>query len=109
RSRRTRCSRRSRGTPIGRGSFGWVVREPSGSPRDLEDAAGQFELLRRRLFGIAYRMLGSAAEAEDIVQDVWLRWQRYDRGVVANPEAFLVTTTTRLAINASQLARVRRE
>ena len=65
--------------------------------------------VRSRLFGIAYRMLGSAVEAEDLVQDVWLRWQGYDRGTVVNPAAFLATTTTRLAINALQSARVRRE
>ncbi|WP_426502554.1 sigma-70 family RNA polymerase sigma factor [Dactylosporangium sp. McL0621] len=65
--------------------------------------------MRPRLFGIAYRMLGSASEAEDLVQDVWLRWQTTDRSVVNNPGAFLATTTTRLAINELQSARVRRE
>lgn len=64
---------------------------------------------RNRLFGIAYRMLGSAAEAEDIVQDVWVRWQTADRSVVRDPVAFLVATTTRLAINVIQSARSRRE
>ena len=54
-------------------------------------------------------MLSSATEAEDLVQDVWLRWQTTDRSVVVNPAAFLATTTTRLAINALQSARVRRE
>jgi len=52
-----------------------------------ESAAGReatvvFDALRGRLFGIAYRMLGSAAEAEDLVQDAWLRWQGTDRAVV---------------------------
>jgi RNA polymerase sigma-70 factor (ECF subfamily) len=61
------------------------------------------------LFGIAYRMLGSAAEAEDIVQDVWLRWQATNRSVVENPPAFLATTTTRMCINFSQSAQSRRE
>jgi RNA polymerase sigma-70 factor (ECF subfamily) len=65
--------------------------------------------VRARLFGIAYRMLGSAAEADDIVQDVWLRWQSADRSVVQNPEAFLATTTTRLCINLAQSAHSRRE
>src|SRR5262245_32271691 len=68
-----------------------------------------FMSVRPRLFGIAYRMLGSAAEAEDIVQDVWVRWQTADRSVVRDAEAFLVTTTTRLAINVMQSARSRRE
>ncbi len=64
---------------------------------------------RPRLFGIAYRVLGSAAEAEDIVQDAWLRWQTADRAVVEEPAAFLATITTRLAINCAQSARARRE
>ncbi len=75
----------------------------------LEEAAAVFTSVRPRLFGIAYRMLSSAAEAEDVVQDAWLRWQTTDRSAVANPAAFLATTTTRLAINALQSARVRRE
>jgi RNA polymerase sigma-70 factor (ECF subfamily) len=54
-------------------------------------------------------MLGSVAEAEDLVQDVWLRWQRTDRSAVVNPGAFLATAITRLAINALQSARARRE
>ena len=76
---------------------------------DLDAAVATFTAVRPRLFGIAYRMLGSAAEAEDVVQDAWLRWQAYDRGTVRDPAAFLVTTTTRLAINATQSARARRE
>jgi RNA polymerase sigma-70 factor (ECF subfamily) len=76
---------------------------------DLDDAATVFTSLRPRLFGIAYRMLGSGTEAEDLVQEVWLRWQVCDRTTVENPGAFLATTTTRLAINALQSARVRRE
>jgi RNA polymerase sigma-70 factor (ECF subfamily) len=76
---------------------------------DLEEAAAVFMSVRPRLFGIAYRMLSSATEAEDLVQEVWLRWQACDRAVVLNPAAFLATTTTRLAINALQSARVRRE
>ncbi|MGK5682930.1 RNA polymerase sigma-70 factor [Actinoplanes sp. URMC 104] len=76
---------------------------------DLDGAARVFTEVRPRLFGIAYRMLGSVTEAEDLVQDVWLRWQAYDRDTVENPGAFLATTTTRLAINHLQSARVRRE
>jgi RNA polymerase sigma-70 factor (ECF subfamily) len=64
---------------------------------------------RQRLFRIAYRILGSAAEAEDVVQDVWIRWQTTDRSVVRNPQAFLATTATRLAINVTESARARRE
>jgi RNA polymerase sigma factor (sigma-70 family) len=80
-----------------------------GSAADLEVAATVFTDLRPRLFGIAYRMLSSATEAEDVVQEAWLRWQTCDRGAVVNPAAFLATTTTRLAVNALQSARVRRE
>ncbi|MFD1541768.1 RNA polymerase sigma-70 factor [Nonomuraea guangzhouensis] len=81
----------------------------SESLEDLEEAASAFVVLRPRLFGIAYRMLGSAAEAEDIVQETWLRWQNTDRSTIENPSAFLALITTRLAINVAQSARARRE
>lgn len=68
-----------------------------------------FSEVRPRLFGIAYRMLGSALDAEDLLQEVWLRWQNYDHAEVKNPGAFLATVTTRLAINAGQTARARHE
>ena len=74
-----------------------------------DDGLSAFLSVRRRLFGIAYRMLKSAAEAEDIVQDVWIRWQTTDRSAVRDAAAFLATTTTRLAINVIQSARSRRE
>jgi RNA polymerase sigma-70 factor (ECF subfamily) len=86
-----------------------VVVTGTGDSQDLDDAVAVFSGVRPRLFGIAYRMLGSATEAEDLVQEAWLRWQTTDRGAVLNPAAFLATTTTRLAINALQSARVRRE
>lgn len=76
---------------------------------NLDEALAAFQAVRGRLFGIAYRMLGSAGEAEDIVQEAWLRWQGTDRSVVQDPPAFLATATTRLAINALQSARSRRE
>src|SRR5258705_10096054 len=74
-----------------------------------DDGLSAFAGARPRLFGIAYRMLGSAAEAEDIVQDVWMRWQSTNRNVVENPPAFLATTTRRLCINLAQSAHSRRE
>ena len=80
-----------------------------GAADDLVEATAVFMSLRPRLFGIAYRMLSSASEAEDLMQDVWLRWQKADRSMVANPAAFLATTTTRMAINELDSARVRRE
>ena len=78
-------------------------------PITNDDGVAVFESVRPRLFGIAYRMLGSAAEAEDIVQDAWLRWQGTDRSAVVDPPAFLATATTRLAITFAQSARSRRE
>jgi RNA polymerase sigma-70 factor, ECF subfamily len=71
--------------------------------------AAAFEALRPRLFGIAYRVLGSASEADDVVQETWIRWQGTDRSKVRDAAAFLATTTTRLAINVGQSARARRE
>ena len=61
------------------------------------------------MFGIAYRTLESAADAEDVVQDTWIRWQRTDRNEVRDTAAFLATTTKRLALNVAQSARARRE
>jgi RNA polymerase sigma-70 factor (ECF subfamily) len=68
-----------------------------------------FQALRPRLFGIAYRTLDSAADAEDVVQDTWLRWQGTDHDEVRDAGAFLATTTKRLALNVAQSARCRRE
>jgi RNA polymerase sigma-70 factor (ECF subfamily) len=76
---------------------------------ELDDAVAVFNEVRPRLMGIAYRMLGSHSEAEDLVQEVWLRWQAADRSTVQSPVAYLSTAVTRLAINASQSARARRE
>ncbi|WP_223627162.1 RNA polymerase sigma-70 factor [Microbacterium sp. EST19A] len=76
---------------------------------ELDDAIAVFDSHRRRLFGIAYRMLGTVADAEDMVQETWIRWQNTDRTSVREPAAFLATVTTRLAINALQSAHSRRE
>lgn len=74
----------------------------------LDQATAVFASVRSRLFGVAYRMLGSIAEAEDVVQDARLRWQKAVRGAIADPTALLVTITTRLAINAATSARAAR-
>ena len=76
---------------------------------ECDGGLSAFVAVRSRLFGIAYHMLRNAAEAEDIVQDAWLRWQSADRNAVENPTAFLATTTTRLCINLAQSAHTRRE
>lgn len=68
-----------------------------------------FELQRPRLFGIAYRMLGVRADAEDVVQEAWLRWQAADTASLQSAEAWLVTVTTRLAIDRLRAAKTERE
>ncbi len=78
------------------------------SPHPGANGLSAFVDLRPRLFAIAYRILGSAAAAEDVVQDAWLRWQASDRSLVLNVPAYLATTTTRLAINLAHSARARR-
>ena len=71
--------------------------------------AASFQIVRPRLFGIAYRVLGSATEADDVVQDAWIRWQGTDRHKIRDPAAFLATMTSRLALTVGQSARARRE
>src|ERR687896_177271 len=73
------------------------------------DPSATFEPHRRRLLGLAYRMLGSMAEAEDAVQETYLRRHEADRARVAEPTAFLITTTTRICLDVLKSARVRRE
>ncbi|HEX2011798.1 MAG TPA: RNA polymerase sigma-70 factor [Roseateles sp.] len=75
----------------------------------MNDATESFTRLRPRLQGIAYRMLGSSAEAEEVVQDAWLRWHETDLERVDNTEAWLVSVTTRLAIDRLRSAKVQRE
>lgn len=75
----------------------------------MEDSVHLFDCHRPRLYGIAYRMLGAVAEAEDVVQDAWLRWHDADRAAVDNPEAWLVRVTTRLAIDRLRAAKAERE
>lgn len=73
------------------------------------DAVDTFHHHRHRLFSLAYRLLGTRADAEDVVQDTWLRWRNADRAAIADPEAWLVTTATRLGIDRLRAARARRE
>jgi RNA polymerase sigma-70 factor (ECF subfamily) len=86
---------------------GWRgVPRPRGCP---DDGLADFLSERPRLFGIACRVLGSAIEAEDVVQEVWVRWQGANRHLVRDAGAFLATTTLRLAINVLRSARSRLE
>jgi RNA polymerase sigma-70 factor (ECF subfamily) len=73
------------------------------------EPSATFEPHRRSLLGLAYRMLGSMAEAEDAVQETYLRWHGADRARVEDPKAFLTTTTTRICLDVLKSARVRRE
>ncbi|HWI77799.1 MAG TPA: RNA polymerase sigma-70 factor [Ramlibacter sp.] len=72
-------------------------------------AADPFAALRPRLFGIAYRMLGTRADAEDVLQDAWLRWSAADQGALQSAEAWLVTVVTRLSIDRLRAAKAERE
>jgi RNA polymerase sigma-70 factor (ECF subfamily) len=74
-----------------------------------DEAAATFEPHRRRLTGLAYRMLGSLSEAEDIVQDAYLRWHAAERGRIDNPRAYLSRTVARLCLDHLKSARARRE
>src|SRR5690606_24474915 len=73
------------------------------------DAAASFDPLRTRLVRVAYRMLGSVADAEDAVQEAFIRWMGADRAAVREPEAYLRRTVTRLCLDHLKSARVRRE
>jgi RNA polymerase sigma-70 factor (ECF subfamily) len=73
------------------------------------DPTSAFAENRGLLFGVAYRMTGSAADAEDLVQEAWLRWMRVEHAEVRSPADYLVTTVTRLGMDHLRSARVRRE
>ncbi|GLS17173.1 hypothetical protein GCM10007874_01880 [Labrys miyagiensis] len=73
------------------------------------EAAASFDAVRPRLTRIAYRMLGSVADAEDVVQDAFLRWLAADRETVREPAAFLTRVVTRLCLDQLKSARHRRE
>jgi RNA polymerase sigma-70 factor (TIGR02957 family) len=75
----------------------------------MDDPTLTFNSHRRRLQGIVYRMLGSVAEAEEVVQDAWLRWHEADKAGFDSAEAWLVTVVTRLSIDRLRAAKVQRE
>jgi RNA polymerase sigma-70 factor (ECF subfamily) len=74
-----------------------------------EDAADSFDPLRPKLMRVAYRMLGSVADAEDVLQEAFIRWIGADRSEVREPEAFLRRTVTRLCLDQLKSARHQRE
>ncbi|MEE1815720.1 RNA polymerase sigma-70 factor [Streptomyces sp. SP18ES09] len=78
-------------------------------PTDTDTLTELFEAHRPMLLGVAYRMLGGTADAEDVVQEAWLRWTAADRAAVVEPRAFLARVTTRLAVDRLRQARARRE
>lgn len=84
-------------------------RTGQGSIGGWDGAASAFAGVAPRLFAIGLRVLHDVGEAEDVVQETWLRWARADRSIVVDPPAFLALTTTRLALNVAQSARRRRE
>ncbi|MDR7068950.1 RNA polymerase sigma-70 factor (ECF subfamily) [Pseudoxanthomonas japonensis] len=73
------------------------------------NAETTFETHRPRLFGLSYRLLGSRSDAEDVLQDTWLRWQQVDKAGIRDAEAWLVTAATRLGIDRLRAARTQRE
>jgi RNA polymerase sigma-70 factor (ECF subfamily) len=75
----------------------------------VRSATGTFEEQRRRLMGVSYRILGSFVDAEDVVQDAWLRWSATDVATVKNPAAFLTTVVTRLSLDRLRTLKARRE
>lgn len=74
-----------------------------------DQAAEEFQRHRPRLLGIAYRLLGSVWDAEDVVEEALLRWLRADRSDIREPSAFLTTVVTRLALDQLKSARAQRE
>jgi RNA polymerase sigma-70 factor, ECF subfamily len=79
------------------------------APASSQDAAAVFDPLRQRLVRVAYRMLGSVADAEDVLQDAFLRWLDVDRSAVREPEAFLRRVVTRLCLDRLKSVQLRRE
>jgi RNA polymerase sigma-70 factor (ECF subfamily) len=91
---------------VDRGGIDSVPRERR---KDWDPRYREFQRLRTRLFGIAYRMLGSRSDAEDILQEAYLRWHRTRVDAVRSPEAWLVTSVTRLCIDRLRATRAERE
>ena len=86
-----------------------TLKDNKRSDRKGIEPADQFERHRRYLMGLAYRMLGSLTEAEDAVQEAYIRWHRTEQRRVESPRAFLATIVTRLCLDQMKSARAKRE
>src|SRR5713226_9347447 len=102
---RVRCRGRTMRNNDNRGGSGETQRRHAGDPIRL----ATFDQYRGLLFSVAYRMLGSVADAEDMLQETFIRWQQAPNNDIRSPRAFLITIISRLCINHLQSARVRRE
>jgi RNA polymerase sigma-70 factor (ECF subfamily) len=86
-----------------------VLDQDASTENAMDPQTALFQQHRPRLFGLAYRMLGTPADAEDVLHDAWLRWHAQDTAALDDPEAWLVTVTTRLALDRLRRARTERE
>jgi RNA polymerase sigma-70 factor (ECF subfamily) len=86
-----------------------MSRSARGTRRSFREGHVSFENHRALLVAVAYRVVGTVADAEDVVQDAWLRWRDVDHAAVADVRGYLVTVTTRLAIDRLRRSRARRE
>ena len=102
----SRCDRQSQPA---RSSVLAFMTERTGTPDGVEERASTFERYRSRLFGIAYRMLGSVEDARDLTQEAYLRWHQADVAAIRAPEGWLVAVITRLSIDRLRSAVHERE
>src|SRR5258708_27201192 len=86
-----------------------IKRRSRRRPLKPMSAASEFEQYRQALFGLAYRMLGSVMDAEDVVQEAFLHWQRASIESLNSPRSYLMTIVTRLCIDQLRSARIKRE
>jgi RNA polymerase sigma-70 factor (ECF subfamily) len=80
-----------------------------GSGANVNDKIDLYQGLRPKLFGLAYRLLGSRVDAEDLLQDAWFKWSETDAATIRDTEAWLITVVTRLGIDQLRQRRARQE
>ena len=93
----------------GRGEVRQMNDQPDAGHHDERAALAVFETHRPHLMGVAYRILGSVVDADDVLQEAWLRWSNVDRATVRSPEAFLTTVVGRLALDHLRRVKAKRE